>query len=151
WQHVRQPSKVRLPCPLRLRARRRRWLLAGTALAGFVLGIGASEAVRLFRGGPGLQAAVPQEEATPHLTSCNVGTRPVWSVAVAPDGTLALAIDDGTVKLWEPQPNRVRTTFTAHKGPIWSIAFSHDGKLLATASDDGTARLWDAVTGKELR
>src|SRR5262249_14604235 len=32
----------------------------------------------------------------------------------------------------------------------WSVAFSADGTRLATASQDGTARLWDARTGQEL-
>ncbi|HZT83353.1 MAG TPA: hypothetical protein VFA26_24190, partial [Gemmataceae bacterium] len=31
---------------------------------------------------------------------------------------------------------------------IVSVAFSHDDRLVLTASQDGTARLWDARTGK---
>jgi WD domain, G-beta repeat len=33
---------------------------------------------------------------------------------------------------------------------VWAAAFSPDGKRLATASRDRTAKLWDLVSGKEL-
>jgi WD40 repeat protein/uncharacterized caspase-like protein len=38
-----------------------------------------------------------------------------------------------------------------HVGPILSIAYSPDGKLIATGSEDATIKLWNVETGKELR
>jgi WD40 repeat protein len=36
-----------------------------------------------------------------------------------------------------------------HDGTVWSVAFSPDGKFVVSGSEDGTARVWEAATGKE--
>jgi WD40 repeat protein len=42
-------------------------------------------------------------------------------------------------------------TLTGHDGEVWGVAFSPDGRLLATASYDKKARAWDPATGEHLR
>ncbi|MDY3562810.1 PQQ-binding-like beta-propeller repeat protein [Gemmata sp. JC673] len=41
-------------------------------------------------------------------------------------------------------------TLKGHTARVRPMCFSPDGKVLATGADDGTVRLWDPSTGKEL-
>jgi WD40 repeat protein len=52
------------------------------------------------------------------------------------------------VPVW---PSHLVRTLTGHTGAVWGVAFSPDGRLLATASDLETARLWDPATGEDRR
>jgi WD40 repeat protein len=46
--------------------------------------------------------------------------------------------------------SRVRLALSGHEKFVNTVVWSPDGRLLATASDDGTAKVWDSSTGQEV-
>jgi len=99
--------------------------------------------------------AVPEPEKKPSYH--------VWRTALAPDGkTMAVGygpINDGRlggfrndpflVRLWDMASGQEKHTFNGHRHYVLDMAFSPDGRLLATASEN-SAFVWDATTGKRV-
>ena len=71
----------------------------------------------------------------------------------SPDGSLLSEVrgfDDRDVAVRQTANGKVAFTLKGHTFEINDIVFSSDGTRLATASADGTIKLWDGVTGQEL-
>src|SRR5438309_1596401 len=76
----------------------------------------------------------------------------VGLILVLPFESLAQPVD----QLGDPLPQhviaRLGTARLRESDSVAALAFSPDGKLLAsTAFNSGTVHLWDAATGKEVR
>jgi len=56
-----------------------------------------------------------------------------------------------SVKLWDVLTGQELFTLQGHRDAIHSLAFSPDGKWLASASMDTTVKIWDVQTGQLLR
>jgi WD40 repeat protein len=74
-------------------------------------------------------------------------------VIFSPDGQYLFSGDNlGNVQLWDLQIQQQYAVWNAHrKSIVRSVSFSPDGKLLATAADDGTAKVWQMGSFDELR
>ncbi len=71
------------------------------------------------------------------------------NVAFSPDGSTLAQVGYRDVLLWDVPSGEVRRTLTGHTSWIKALAFSPDGKTIATAS--GEIRLWDVVSGKQKK
>jgi WD40 repeat protein/tRNA A-37 threonylcarbamoyl transferase component Bud32 len=124
-----------------------------------LLGFGGAGQVLLW------DAATGESRAALSLAQPNIS-----GLAFGPDGKLlAAAAGDyqhpgqpGEVKVWDvaalrdavrdgPPTVKEAHTLRGHAALVMSVAFSADGRRLASGSVDRTVKLWDAATGKEER
>jgi cytochrome c len=74
----------------------------------------------------------------------------VNAVALLKDGRAATAGEDARIALWTPGNSAPGTVLEGHKGPVVGLAASPDGGWLASASWDGTLRLWPLAGGAPM-
>ncbi len=66
----------------------------------------------------------------------------ITSVAALPDGWALSGGEDGRIALWKPGESRPATVLDGHKGPVSALAIAEGIGGIASASWDGTARVW---------
>ena len=59
-----------------------------------------------------------------------------------------ISYSDNLSSLWDVSSGTEIAQFGGHRSDTHGGTFSHDGRLAATVSVDGTARLWDGITGR---
>lgn len=150
WAHMRN-SSAELPAvcveEIRQRSKRNRLIFAAVGAALLALGLIAGMIVPRYLGLPsGLESSA--EPAA--VLAANAGS--VWSVSFdSQSDTVAMAVEDGSVRLWDWPKQSVQSTLEAHRGVVWSARFSDDGQFIATAGDDGLLKIWNRSTLEPLK
>ncbi len=130
------------------RLRKRAIFLAGAllvaavlAVAAFVFGQQARQEARL---------ATSRELAAAALNDLVVD--PERSILLAMQGlSTAHTLEAENALHKAISASRVELTLTGHTAEVWGVAYHPDGMQVATSSSDGTIKLWDSSSGRELR
>jgi WD40 repeat protein/tRNA A-37 threonylcarbamoyl transferase component Bud32 len=97
------------------------------------------------------------------------GTEPVWSIAFSPDGRWLASGSGGyakdrsplrgEIKIWDVGTGKHVRTLSGHSSRVNSLAFSANGRILASAAGGhdrrgialpGELKVWDVLSGSEL-
>lgn len=75
--------------------------------------------------------------------------RAITALAYFSNDVLASASADGTARIWNPNTGSSR--ILKHGAYLYDVAFSPDGRQVATAGADGLVQIWEAQSGRKAR
>src|SRR5262249_25557549 len=120
-----------------------------------VVGITADDKLLITKGDDGVKAwdlSTGKERVLAKLTG--------QALALSPDGKVVALANDRSARLWDIFADKEVAAFKEHPFPVGAVAFSRDGKTLATAwtkpdprprSQVAVVALWEVATGKQIR
>ena len=104
---------------------------------GETLALGSNDEMQLWDVNTRKRIGVRQQGYTSH----------VIGLAFNPEGSILASATDNELIFWDIAGAKPKATFKGHEHRVNSVAFSPDGRTLASGSEDRTVRLWDITTG----
>jgi WD40 repeat protein len=98
--------------------------------------------------GSSLQMWDMESESDAALYTIDLGAT---SAVFSPLGdTFAATGRNSSIRIFDAATGKLTNSFIAHTDEIWTLCYSPDGKTIASASWDGTVKLWAASNGALL-
>lgn len=91
---------------------------------------------------------------TGHAVDSPIGRgETAWTVAWNPsaDNQHLLAVSNDNIHIWDSRTRRHLKALKGHRGWIWWMAWSPNGRLIASAADDQTVRIWEVASERCLQ
>ncbi|MET8453482.1 trypsin-like peptidase domain-containing protein [Streptomyces sp. NPDC005209] len=126
--------------------RRRQFITVLSTLLVIALLAGAGTFWQWRRAVAEREAALSRQLATQSTTLLD--TNPDLAALLAIRGYRTSHTSEALASLEDAAAGPLRQRLAGHTGGVGALAFSPDGRTLATGSDDHTVRLWDLSTGK---
>lgn len=78
--------------------------------------------------------------------------RPIQTMSFSRDGQrLACGLSDNSIRIYQSETGKILSELKGHTGSVVSVCFSPRNRdLIASASNDGTVRIWNASSGEEI-
>ncbi|MDB5390881.1 MAG: Serine/threonine protein kinaserelated protein [Planctomycetaceae bacterium] len=141
-------------CQIEIKKRKARNRVIAVAIGATFLTLGLIGGIYLANrhGGANLAGTSHSKSSAEPIAVLSANSGAVWAVSINRNNdTVAMGVEDGSIRMWDLATQSVKSNFRAHRGTIWTSQFSPKDNLLATSGDDSLIKIWKPSQAEPVR